>query len=554
MKLRQSIQDKIVRFDQAIKGAISEKVGLRLIREKKRWLCLNDLFYLCCLTGNGKIRDWENFYKPFCDEVSMINWKIAELGIHAPSEEMLPAEEAVDQFLYIQRLYLCYRMFYKTTIVTKVNTLQLLLNFPNLHICLAHNKQENASDLLVTIKNYFLSTSIKQIFPECVPDSKDWGNMSGFSLNNRTDWNVDEQNLEAVGVDTEITGRHWQVAKKDDLVTEKSVNTAEQILKTMKWDETFNIGHFHDAKFPVQDYSGTRYHFADMYSVKKNDPKIKLVEIPIMNSDTGEITHPERYGIEDINDLKKDMWVFNCQMMLKPEDPAKMTFKKEMIQTYEGIPEDLNFYLIVDPASKRKKKSDYTAMLVVGINSEGHRYIVDGIRDKLNPAQRIDAAVELARRWNIKESGWEEVGLGDDNFYLEERRRKEHLFFTVTPVKTMQVAKEDRIRNILVPEYASHKWFWPARGKLVKYSLFHGRNFDLMELLEEEFMQFPLAQHDDLMDCQTFLNQLSIVKPVRNEKVIKSGLTLGEYVRIREEKNQYQKDHPWERFKVLSRV
>jgi len=67
MKLRQSIEKRVYEFNDRIRKAKSERVALQLLRDKKRWLCRNDLFYLACLTGNDKIQKWESFYRPFCD-------------------------------------------------------------------------------------------------------------------------------------------------------------------------------------------------------------------------------------------------------------------------------------------------------------------------------------------------------------------------------------------------------------------------------------------------------------------------------------------------------
>ena len=118
----------------------------------------------------------------------------------------------------------------------------------------------------------------------------------------------------------------------------------------------------------------------------------------------------------------------------------------------------------------------------------------------------------------------------------------------------MPVAKEDKIRNLLVPEYASSKWFWAAKGKIVKYSQFHGRSYDVTESLEKEFTDFPLAEHDDLLDCQTFLSQMTLVKPHKIVQNMNKGLTLKEYIEGGEERNQWAKDNPWENCKALQRV
>ena len=566
MKQRQAINNRVQRFNEAIKEAKSENVALELLRDKKRFLAQNDLFWLCCFVGNSEIAKYPEYYRPFCDEVSLMNWKVISLGIHKPNQYLLPIDEAtnLEDLNFMQRLYLCYRTFYKTTIITKVHSLQLLLNFPNIHIVLAHNKQENSSDNLVSVKNYFLTTDIRILYPSYIPQTKEWGNMSGFSVACRTDRGRSEENIEAVGVDTEITGRHYQIAKKNDLVTEKSVNTEEQIKKTLDWDERFNIGMFDDPQIKLQDYEGTRYHYGDLYSTKLNDKSLKLIDIPVLkdknpDSVTKEnISNPNRFSVEGIEELKSNIWVFNCQMLLNPDDPARMQFRQEMIAYFDVIPTGGINYLLVDPASKRKKRSDYTVMLVIKyayVDNELKFLIVDGIRDKLDPKQRIDEAIELARKWNIRESGWEEVGLGDDNFYLEEKRREKRLYFTVTPIKTVRVRKEDNIRNILIPQYAQHKWLWPKKGLVIKHSSFDGKNYDLTQEMEDEMLHFPMWKHDDLLDTMTFISRTSLVAPEKPKTIPeRTEMTFGEYASLRDNRLKEFNRNPWNRLVTGGRV
>jgi phage terminase large subunit-like protein len=431
------------------------------------------------------------------------------------------------------------------------------LNFPNIHILLAHNKQENASDNLIAIKNIFLTTRIAEWFPEFIPKGKEWGNMSGFSVNNRTDKNRPEENIEAVGIGTEITGKHFQVAKKNDLVTEDSVTTDEQIKKTKSWDDKFNLGNFDDPKFPIQDYEGTRYHFSDLYSEKKDNPRIKVIEFPLLKDQNPDniildnINNIDRFNEQDVKFLKEDkgMWDFMCQLLLKPDDPAKRQFSKTMICYFNSVP-NCNYYLLVDPASTRKKKSDFTVMLVVGVN-KNRKYIVDGLRDKLDPKQRIDRALELAERWNIKGCGWESIAFQEtDCYYLEEQRRLKKLWFVLDEIKSHKVAKEDRIRS-LIPEYANHEWEWPIKGTIVKMG-YDGRSYDLTQELEKEMMEFPLSEHDDLFDAQTFLNKISVNIPKEEEINEDKPMTFGDLHRLMDEKRNMRKD-PWRELELSLR-
>jgi hypothetical protein len=557
-KLRSAINTVSASYDRVIKSASSEKVALLLLREKKRWLCRNDLFYLCGVTGNTRISQMPEIFQPFCDEVSLMNWEVVRCGLHPKSEEMVRVQDVDSDEIARQRMYLCYRAFFKSTIVTKVHSLQLLLNFPNIRICLLHNKQDNSSDNLMTIKNFFRSTEVGKLFPECIPSGKEWGNLSGFSLANKTDVARSEENIEAIGVGTEITGKHWDVAKKDDMVTEDSVTTEEQIKKTSDYDDRFNVGHFTDSKYKIQDYSGTRYHFADLYSKKLSIPSMKIIQIPLETN--GIPTHPSRFSVDDIKKIKEDVlpWVYNCQMQMKPEDPARMQFNKGMIQYWDRLPDNLNYYLLVDPASAKKKRSDYTAMKVVGVikNDKGQRlkFIADGLRDKLNPHQRVNSAIDLIKLWKCKGVAWEAIGFQEtDCVYLEEKRRQEKLFFDVTEIKSHQSAKEDRIRS-LVPQYINHEWLWAPRGKIVKLSVFDGKSYDLTEVQEYELEKFPLGEHDDMMDCDTFINRISTIEDVIRDKTPEppKGITFGDITQGMEFKNRRR--DPWENLSVGSRV
>ncbi|MDI6732336.1 MAG: hypothetical protein QME16_00185 [Planctomycetota bacterium] len=478
-----------------------------------------------------------------------MNWQVVRLGLHPPSEFMLtPEETEFDE--RIQRLYLCHRGFYKTTIVIKVHSLQLLLNFPNIRMVLVHNIQTNSSDNLQVVKSYFLNTPIKTLFPECIPKSKEWGNLGGFSLANKTDFSRSEDSIEAIGVGTEITGRHWDLSKKDDMEHQDSVSTKEQLRKTRDYDDRFNAGHFSNPKYKLQDYSGTRYHFNDLYSVKKDDPAIKLIEIPLEDG-LGNPTHTERFIRSDIAIIKSGLapWVYNCQHLLKPEDPARMQFKKEMIQYYTALPRECNYYLLVDPASRKKKRSDWTVMVIIGLVKSDNRikkFIADGLRDKLDPKQRVDLAIALAKKWNIKSCGWEAVGFQEtDCFYLEETRRKERMFFTIEEISSSMVSKEDRIRSI-IPDYANHNWFWPQKGVIERMSFTDSRKYDLTTEMEFEMLQFPLCEHDDLLDTMTFINRISTVAP-DEVKIVESRdeMTFGEYSKLRDERLAASRANPW---------
>jgi hypothetical protein len=225
-----------------------------------------------------------------------------------------------------------------------------------------------------------------------------------------------------------------------------------------------------------------------------------------------------------------------------------------MISYFDAIPQGSIFYLLVDPASRRKKKNDWTVMLIVGLGWYKGRvckFIVDGVRDKLDPKQRVDMAIALAKKWGIKGCGWEAIGFQEtDCFYFEEVRRKEQIFFTIEEINSHNSSKEDRIRG-LMPDYAQHNWLWPQKGTIERMSFVDGRKFDLTTEMDLEMFHFPFGEHDDLLDTMTFLNRIVTVTPEETKETPDSeGMTFGEYAAIRDDRLNTMNKNPWDKLQV----
>ena len=760
IKLRQAIEKKLEFFQSKATLFTEEKDRQDYSRYVSRWLCRNDLFYLGKLTGHTKFVD--PFHKDLCDKVSLMNWQIVKQGIMPSSLDMLKMEDVIDspdELGEAQRLFLLFRSAFKTTIITKLHTAQLLLNFPDLHIAISHNTQINASDNLLAVKNLFQTTVLKDLFPEYIPKGKDWGNQSGFSVACRKNFTLNGDSVEAIGIGTEVTGRKYHIFKNDDIVTDKSVTNEEQLRQSRDFLE-LHKSLFVNPTLRIEDYSGTKYHFADAYSTLQEDPKVQKFIVPLLDKnnkcavpelfneegikglqsdayiwncnpyetpiwladgsfkpigeinvgdeiigfnsyikgkrkkliktkvlaiksriatiqkvflDNGDIircTPDHQWFTGRVNDIKRkeyniakvgnimikainipnkklseqeiynwsylagiidgegscgwgsiaihqslevnpdvckkikeildklkieyrthiyethgihkkaihyvlksdrqfrtDLLVYsnpakrnqimnilyehgadfcknkpkvidivpdgedtvysmqtesgnyiawgyaskNCQYQLNPEDPKKIKFTKEMIQTFTHIPEGLNYYLVVDPADSDEKRACYTAMKVIGVDSEDNWYWVDGLFDKIDDRERIDEAVVLAEKWKVFEVLWEDISFGrTDNRNLERRRREiKGATWQVRPIPASRTSKDDRILG-LNDRYSRKKVFWAPT--MMYYSKFEGKTIDLVKAQEYEFLGFPLVSHKDLLDAESFMLQIDLIK------------------------------------------
>ena len=533
-RLRDIISVVCKKYDTAIRSAKSNRVALALLRDKKRYLCHYDLFYLGRITGHtfwkpGDIKGFvDPFHKDICDKVSLLSWQLVEYNLFPkPQFPNIPSMPDLTGYPLgkKRRLFLCFRSAYKTTIVSKLGILQLLLNFPNIHIALAHNTIENASTILEAIKDLFRSTELCKLFPEYVPSGKDWGNKTGFSLANRSDFIMSGDNVEAIGINTEVTGRKFHIFKNEDIVTEKSVTNEEQLRQSNAYLESHK-SLFMNPSFIIEDYSDTKFHFADATTVLFDDPEVDTLNIPLLYPDPkGSYTWdnkphscilPEHFTAEGIgkagqSGLMKDEGTFNLQYMLNPINPKKTQFSMDMIQTFTSVPEGLNYYLCVDPADSEEKRACYTAMKVIGIDNDDNWYWVDGVFDKIDDHKRINKAIELALKWNVFEVLWENLSFGRTDCRNFERERRKHpsLKAQVREIGADRASKNDRISG-LNDRYSRHKIFWPER--LMYYSEFEGKVIDIVEAQEKEFINFPLWSHKDLLDAESFMLRIDLIK------------------------------------------
>lgn len=191
----------------------------------------------------------------------------------------------------------------------------------------------------------------------------------------------------------------------------------------------------------------------------------------------------------------------NSQMLLNPIADKLQGFKDEWLQYWPASKaNNLNIYILVDPASKKKKASDYTVMWVIGVGGDGNYYVLDVVRDRLNLTERQKMLFALHRKWRPIRVGYEEYGLQADIEHHQYVMKERNYRFEIVPLGG-SMAKEDRIKR-LVPKCESRMVYLPEGG-LVRTN-HEGQAVDLIRVFrEEEYLAFPVCAHDDMLDAMS---------------------------------------------------
>lgn len=405
------------------------------------------------------------------------------------------------------------REHYKSTIITFAKSIQDILgshgedplpSFAGREVTLGifSFNRGIALDFVSQIKNELENNKfLKYLFPDILypePErqSPQWSVQGGINVIRQS--NPKESTLEGWGlVDSMPTGRHFVGRIYDDVITERYARSPEMIAKsTESWELSLNLG----SRGGYSRYVGTRYNYNDTYRAIMQREAATPRLYPA--TDDGKITgNPVLLTPDELAKKRREMgpYTFGCQMMQDPKADEVQGLKKEWMRFYrrdEFSPRGMNLYLLCDPASEKKKTSDYTAMAVVGIGPDGNKYLVDLLRDRLNLTERTRALMRFHRTYAPKQVGYEKYGKDSDIEHIESVQNHENYRFEIIQLGgTMH--KNDRIRRI-IPDMESGIWYFPDHIYVTDYE---GKDHDLIEdLINDEIDPFPVGTHDDMLD------------------------------------------------------
>lgn len=401
------------------------------------------------------------------------------------------------------RLDLWSREHFKSTIITFAHSIQEHLNDPETTTCIfSHTRGIAKTFLRQIMREYETNDTLKRLHPEVLYEeprrqAPKWSEDDGIICKRKG--NPKESTFEAWGlVDGQPTSRHFKRRKYDDTVTLESVNTPEQIQKVnAAWEMSLNLG----TVDGTEQYIGTRYHFNDTYKLIMERgliPRVRLATLEPRLWDQTTI---------DAKRVKMGPFTFACQILQNPVADSVMGFKREWLRYYDPAMlrqargtqwwKALNRYLIVDPANSKKKYSDYTVFWLWGLAADGNKYLISGLRSRLNLAERTRWLFWFHRTFQPNAVGYEQYGLQADVEHVQgEMSRNLYHFDIITLGGTMN--KADRIRR-LVPDFSAGRIYLPGQ---LSFPDHEGKVQDLTALfVDGEYLTFPVLEHDDMLDC-----------------------------------------------------
>jgi len=436
------------------------------------------------------------------------------------------------------------REHYKSTIITFLKTIQDIMIDPEERICINSYNQTLARAFVGQIKTELESNwRLKWLFPEILWDDPLKGTyIDENGVRQRIPWTSDgirvkrqsrakEDTVTPSGLVTgQKTGGHYTILIYDDVVTLDSVRSPEMIkTTTIAFQMSLNTGASSPGK-PVRiRIIGTRYHFADTYSVIIGSQTAIPRIYPCIDRDGNPVLLDREYLATKKRDLGS--WVFASQMMCDPRQSSNQGFALEWIMRWNPVIwENLNRVIIVDPADKVKKKTDYTTMWVLGLGSDRNYYIIDIIRDKLGLTARTNALFGLHQKYRPNLGVYyESVGMQADIQHIQEQMAYRNYRFSLIPVNATS-SKGLRI-EALEPLFRNRRFYFPEERWEKNWE---GEMVDVVQqFINDEYLAYPYCSHDDAMDALAKIIDeqvapfLTFPEPVTAENLLRNRLQGG---------------------------
>jgi len=419
----------------------------------------------------------------------------------------------------------------------------IITRHPEVTILYVSATAELAETQLFAIQNILSSKVYQRYYPEYINPQEGlrerWSQRK-ISIDHlkRKEEGVRDPTISTAGLTTNTTGWHSDIVVSDDLVVPENAYTEDGRESVSKKASQFtsirNAGGFTMA-------CGTRYHPGDIYQTWKeqvydiyNDQGDVIDRVPVWEikeyvvEEDGLFIWPrtvrpdgKAFGFDfkvlaRIKAEYSDRIQFYAQYYNNPNAPGSNRISRDKFQYYDRkhIKEHggswyfknkrLNVYASIDFAFSLSKKSDYTAIVVIGVDEDNFIYVLDIERFKTDKiSEYFQNITALHSKWGFRKMR-AEVSVAQKVIVrdLKDKLREEGLRLSIDEYRPTrhEGTKEERIASALEHRY-DNQVIWHAKGGYT-------------EVLEEELI-LARPPHDDVKDALASVVEIAI-KPKRS--------------------------------------
>lgn len=370
----------------------------------------------------------------------------------------------------------------KTTLSSILYPLWIAMKNPNARFLLDSNVIEQSAERLTSIRQLIDNKDLLNLINPGMVNQEFEDNKLAFRIGTSTAIDAKEPTFKIGGINKEKTGGHCDYIVMDDVVTDQNYMpepTKNSVIPHFKFmmpllddreDET-------GGKIIVV---GTPYGASDGYAwlfktledggikfMRYSESAYTPVSVDIASYKTeadfvaaGCVLNYPR--ILSFDKLKLNRAVMGSAdffsqflMVLMPGEDAKFDVTKVMKINRNALPVSMRRYILTDEAgdptqqnSPTKKDGDKTAILVVGVDSLGRVYLLDGVCARMSETEAIEFHLLYRKMYGVMLLAIEKTGLSNLGQHTRIALRREGVFAQVEDMKPATKSKFSRISDL----------------------------------------------------------------------------------------------------------
>ena len=391
----------------------------------------------------------------------------------------------------------------------------------NVRILMMQGSTSRATENMRIVRGVLESPKLKHYFPEIEPDQP-WNDEE---IQLKRDRLLPDPTISARGINSKITGGHFDLIIADDLVGEDNCMSEAEMDRCLRWMKNVSPL-FVNPAIGTLVVIGTRWPNDKVYQYIYDTPGFWIftagcyVDERCVDAGFGEIGSPiwpERFTHDVLNEIKKTTPTFEWshQYLNQPVTEALRVFPPSCIQYYDWLDgyETLKYQdpdgngerniktsslfkiLTVDPAASGLKTADESAISVSGKAENARYFVLEDWGARVSVTDLVEQIFALYEKWKPNV-----VGIEKGAFmhvlrpFLEQKQLKTGVHFPI-------VQLDGQIRNKVKRIMSLEPYF---KGKQVFIGRSHqGLQTQLLGFAPVEYKATGL-HHDDRLDALAF--------------------------------------------------
>lgn len=398
------------------------------------------------------------------------------------------------------------RGFAKSTIVTKFYPLHSALFKVHKDICIISASEGLASEHLRFIKLEIENNAkIKAVWGDV--RSEKW-NETHLAITHKDGFIC---NIRAKGAGGQIRGFRPDCIILDDIETDDSCESEDQRKKLKHWIFKACL----NTLMPSGKFCliGTLIHplsvLNDILKISNGWTKKRFQAYIDGIEKEGNELWPAMWSHDKLQQRKREIgsWAFASEYMNNPMVDESNPIKEEYLRYYDTPPTSMSVVVICDPAYTEDTTGDWKVAMVIGIDKNQSRYVLEYHRSHAPTGEYQDAILNLYTKYkNICTAVGCPSGGGDREFFnsLMKNAADKKIYPPFVELKNVFHSatgqdirnKKNRIVAALQPLFEKGKYY------------IHTEHLEV----RDELLTIGSSQHDDLVDCMSYAE--NVLTPV----------------------------------------